>query len=155
MNCQGGELHWVIKWQNTENKQKVKLSKFIQGQWELRFFQVRERRDNSIQLVQRDERKPERKRRHEKRLLRSPWKNYTIEFFFKNGFWQSCLQFPLSVSTRWRPQWFPCQPCCRFLHKGKIGEPMNKKIYPLLFINIIPSKNSISCTGLQHGVDFF
>ena len=32
---------------------------------------------------------------------------------------------------------------------------MNKNIYPLLFINIIPSKNSISCTGLQHGVDLF
>ena len=80
-------------------------------------------------------------------------KLYNWVFF--NGFWQSCLQFPLSVSTRWRPQWFPCQPCCRFLHKGKIGEPMNKKIYPLLSINIIPSKNSISCTGLQHGVDFF
>ena len=90
-----------------------------------------------------------------KKIVKVAMKNYTIEFFLKNGFWQSCLQFPLSVSTRWRPQWFPCQPCCRFLHKGKIGEPMNKNIYPHLFINIIPSKNSISCTGLQHGDGFF
>ena len=27
-----------------------------------------------------------------------------------------------SVSTRWRYQWFPCQPRCRLLYKGKTGE---------------------------------
>ena len=30
--------------------------------------------------------------------------------------------FSSSVSTWWRYQWFPCQPRCRLLHKGKTGE---------------------------------
>ena len=72
----GGQLHWDVKWQDCQSEQKVRIwfaGKIYYETYNLGIvlaniiiIQIWERRDNSIQLVQRNIWEHERKRRHEK-----------------------------------------------------------------------------------------